>query len=105
MMVFNKIGLDKRKLFNFRLKSIACNFAIQKYKNINKTTSETYYSIHNYIRQVIKQTICNLKSMLLEQCTKYFCQKCKILIRTVYNFSIDIISEFVLLANRCVTLN
>ena len=33
---------------------------------------------------------------------KVFCQKFKISIRTTQDFSIVIISEFVLLANRCI---
>ena len=41
--------------------------------------------------------------MLLEQCIKYFCQKFQISIRTTQDFSIVIISEFVFLANRCIT--
>ena len=33
---------------------------------------------------------------------KFFCQKFQITIRTTQDFSIVIISEFVLLANRCI---
>ena len=40
--------------------------------------------------------------MLLEHCVyKVFCQKFPIYIRTIHDFSIVTISEFVLLANRC----
>ena len=31
-----------------------------------------------------------------------FCQKCQVSIRTIQGFSIVIISEFLLLANRCI---
>ena len=36
---------------------------------------------------------------------KFFCQKFQISIRTLHDFSIVIISEFVLLANRCMNPN
>ena len=43
--------------------------------------------------------------MLLEQCTKFFCQQFQILIRTIHDISIVTISEFVSLANYCMNLN
>ena len=40
--------------------------------------------------------------MLVEQCIKFFAKKFQISIRTTQDFSIVIVSEFVLLTNRCI---
>ena len=75
-----------------------------QYKNIdiNKRTVETYHSrpIRTLYKTSNKTSICNLNSCCWSN-VQSFCPNFQTPIRTIHDFSIVIISKFVLLANRC----
>ena len=63
-----------------------------------------HHSLHTFIRLVITHTFA-IQIHVAVAMYKVFCQKIQISIRTLHDFSIVTISEFVLLANRCMNPN